>query len=156
VCTEESLFKSKKTKWLHWQVYISPYKQFPRQNVVTGHHGYPHNNFLFNSLLHNLIHGSATILEQAVPSSREPDLYSEGSCSTWHWLYWVRPFVIFLSVSKKIPKEYSKGEGILISLSSTHVTEWNSANCGNGNATRGKREKLNFQATEHASLRVVS
>jgi hypothetical protein len=37
------------------------------------------------------------------------------------------------------------------SRSWTPVSEWSSANWGNGNATRGKT-KLNFQATGHASL----
>jgi hypothetical protein len=45
---------------------------------------------------------------------------------------------------------------IVISLNWTHVTEWSSANWGNGNATRGEAEKLNFQATEHASLLLVA
>jgi hypothetical protein len=45
---------------------------------------------------------------------------------------------------------------IVISLSWTHVTEWSSANWGNGNATRGKTEKLNFQATGHTSLLTIA
>jgi hypothetical protein len=44
---------------------------------------------------------------------------------------------------------------IIFSTSWTHVTEWISANWGNGNATHGETEKLNFQATEHASLLTI-
>jgi hypothetical protein len=36
-----------------------------------------------------------------------------------------------------------------------HVSEWGSANWGNGNATRGETEKLNFQATVHDSLLTI-
>jgi hypothetical protein len=34
--------------------------------------------------------------------------------------------------------------------------EWSSANWENGNTTRGKTEKLNIQATEHASLLAIA
>jgi hypothetical protein len=42
------------------------------------------------------------------------------------------------------------------SLSWTHVNEWSSTNWGCGNATRGKTEKLNFQATEHSILLTIA
>jgi hypothetical protein len=41
---------------------------------------------------------------------------------------------------------------IVTSMSWTHVTEWSSANWRDGNATHGKTEEFNFQATEYASL----
>jgi hypothetical protein len=44
---------------------------------------------------------------------------------------------------------------IVISLIWTHVSEWNSTNWGNSNATRRKTEKLNFQAMEHAILLTI-
>jgi hypothetical protein len=45
---------------------------------------------------------------------------------------------------------------IVISLSWTDVTEWSSANWGKGNAISRNTEKLNFQATEHASLHTIA
>jgi hypothetical protein len=42
-----------------------------------------------------------------------------------------------------------------ISLSWTHCTEWSRANW-NGNTTHGNTEKLNFQATEHASFLTIT
>jgi hypothetical protein len=44
---------------------------------------------------------------------------------------------------------------IIISLSWTNVIEWSSENWGNGNATRGQTETLNFLATEHDSLLTI-
>jgi hypothetical protein len=35
-------------------------------------------------------------------------------------------------------------------------TEWRSVNWGNGNTTRGKTEKLNFQAKKHASILIIA
>jgi hypothetical protein len=82
--------------------------------------------------------------------SQPPPYYDRIRIIIWHYRKWVHEirnnYHTHLRCEQPQPQFPRL---IVISVSWTNVTEWSSANGGNGNATRGKTEKLNFQATEH-------
>jgi hypothetical protein len=78
--------------------------------------------------------------------------------SVYHQLCW-RPQSIPLRTSapqRNWQPQRNRDFLELLSDSWIHVSEWSNANWGNGNATRGETEKLNFQAPEHATLPTVA